>query len=508
MRLRLVATGLAVAALAGCSFGGSSGAREVPKAGAPSAGVRDPAGSAALQRFYRQKLTWSGCGDGLACGSVVVPVNWAEPAGKTLRVGLNRLPASGKPLGALVLNPGGPGVSGLEFLEQAGTSYPEQVREHYDLVGFDPRGVGRSSAVQCLPDSQVDTLLAADATPDDAAELRAAVAGTRRLARACQANTGALLRHVDTISVVRDLDVMRAALGQSRLNFLGASYGTFIGAWYAQTFPWRVGRMVLDGAIDPSLSAEQYVAGQAQGFTGVLRSYVADCLAGKKCPLRGSTEQALDQLARLVDEVDRDPLPGTGGRQLTQSLMLTGISQALYSTQFWPILTVALTRALAGDGSGLLALADVYYRRDRDGRYSPDVVASNPAIYCLDNAETRTPAQIRQDAIAIGRRYGELGEVIGWGALTCAEWPIKAVVPHERLTAVGAPPILVLGTVNDPATPYAWARALAAQLSSGRLLTWQGDVHTAYRQGSSCVDDAVDTYLLSGDLPATGTRCR
>ena len=313
---------------------------------------------------------------------------------------------------------------------------------------------------------------------------------------------------MDTISVVRDLDVLRATLGQGRLTFLGASYGTFIGDWYAETFPWRVGRMVLDGAIDPSLSSQQYLAGQAQGFTNVLRAYVTDCVSGKDCPLHGSVDGALSRLGALVDSVDANPLPATGGRKLTQSLMLTGIGQALYSTQFWPILTVALTRAMHGDGGPLLALADAYYRRGRDGHYSPDVVASNPAIFCLDNGETRTPKQIKRDATAIGKRYPPLGGVIGWGGLTCADWPVKAVVPHHALTAAGAPPILVVGTLDDPATPYVWAKGLASQLSSGRLLTWKGNVHTAYRQGSSCVDDAVDRYLLSGDLPATGTLCR
>jgi hypothetical protein len=264
--------------------------------------------------------------------------------------------------------------------------------------------------------------------------------------------------------------------------------------------------MVLDGAVDPSLNSEQYVRGQAQGFNRALRAYLSDCLDNSGCPFRGTQQQALDEVGQMVDSADSRPLRTSSSRLLTQSLMTTGIAQGLYSVQLWPQLTSALKAALAGDGTGLLALSDLYLERDRQGHYG-QVIDANPAIYCLDSPETRTPAQIAADAAQLQRLYPPLGSTAGWGALGCAEWPVKAVLAPQRLTAPGAAPILVIGTVDDPATPYEWAKGLASQLSSGRLLTWEGHQHTAYHQGSRCIDDAVEAYLLAGTLPPVGTRC-
>ncbi|MFI7586335.1 alpha/beta hydrolase [Spongisporangium articulatum] len=498
-----------LAVLCACSGGGPDlPVKHLEGAASPPDGTSDPARSSALERFYGQKVDWSDCEDGFLCASVVVPVDWAQPGGATLKMAVNRLPATGDSIGSLVVNPGGPGVSGLAFARSAPRYFGAQVREHYDIVGFDPRGVGASSGVKCLTDAAQDASAAEDSTPDTATELAAAVADAKSFGRVCEARTGALLGHVDTISVAKDLDVLRAVLGEDRLSFQGISYGTFIGAWYAELFPWRVGRMVLDGAVDPALSAEQYLEGQASGFSKVLDAYLKDCLDSSDCPLSGTVTSAVAQLGRLVDSVDANPLPTRSGRKLTQSLMTTGIVGSLYAVQSWPTLTEALTKAMEGDGSGLLAQADRYLERESNGHYSGDVVAANPAIFCLDSAEARTPEQIAVDARAVAAKYPPLGGSIAWSGLTCAEWPLKAVVPHRELHADGAPPILVVGTTQDPATPYAWAVSLATQLKSGRLLTWQGTVHTAYRQGSPCVDTAIETYLLSGDLPATGTRCR
>jgi pimeloyl-ACP methyl ester carboxylesterase len=325
-------------------------------------------------------------------------------------------------------------------------------------------------------------------------------------AAACEKNSGPLLRHVDTISVAKDMDVLRAALGDQTLAYFGASYGTYIGAWYAQLFPWRVGRFVLDGAVDPTLTSAQYIAGQAEGFTRALRAFVSNCQSEKGCPLRGSLLDGLNQVGSLVAAADSKPLSTDSGRELTQNLMITGIAQALYDDQFYPVLEIGLQKAMNGDGTDLLRLADVYYQRDESGRYG-QTISANPAIFCLDVPETRTPTQIAADAAALGRRFPPLGDSLAWGAMSCAEWPIPAVVPHRKLTAAGAAPILVLGTTGDPATPYEWAQSLSSQLSSATLLTWNGDVHTAYNRGNRCVDDAVETYLLTGTMPAKGTRC-
>jgi pimeloyl-ACP methyl ester carboxylesterase len=304
------------------------------------------------------------------------------------------------------------------------------------------------------------------------------------------------------------MDVLRAILGDDVISYQGASYGTYIGAWYAQTFPWRVGRMVLDGAVDPSLTSKQYVAGQAEGFSRAMKAYVEDCQSESDCPLRGSLSDGLAQIGTLVERSDSTPLKTDDpNRPLTQSLMITGIAQALYATQLWPQLTTGLTEAMTGSGKSLLELADTYLERDAKGHFG-QTIAANPAIFCLDVAETRTPAQIGADAAELQRQFPPLGGAIGWGALSCSQWPLKAVMPRKKLTAEGAAPILVVGTVDDPATPYEWAQGLASQLSSGRLLTWEGTVHTAYNQGDDCIDDKVETYLLTGTVPAEGTRCK
>jgi pimeloyl-ACP methyl ester carboxylesterase len=502
-----------VAVLSSCTFptsdGGSNNVTsKLPTGVKAPAGVTDPATDPALKKYYGQQVAWTECDDDFQCTKVQVPLDWDQPAGEAIEIAAIRLPAEGKKLGSLLINPGGPGVSGVSYGKVARQAFGRPVLRNYDIVGFDPRGVGGSDPISCLPDSELDAYVAADTTPDDQSELAASIADVKRFAAACERNTGALLNEVDTLSTVRDLDVLRAVVGDDVLSYQGASYGTYIGAWYAQTFPWRVGRMVLDGAVDPSLTSKQYVAGQAEGFSRALRAFVEDCQSQSDCPLRGSLQDGLDQVGTLVSRSDSSPLTTNDPkRPLTQSLMITGIAQALYATQLWPQLTTGLTNALSGDGKDLLALADMYLEREANGHFG-QTISANPAIFCLDVSEPRTPAQIGADAADLQRKFPPLGGAIGWGALSCSQWPIKSVMPREALSANGAAPILVLGTVADPATPYEWAQGLSSQLSSGRLLTWEGTVHTAYNQGSDCIDDKVESYLLTGAVPAEGTRCK
>jgi pimeloyl-ACP methyl ester carboxylesterase len=495
--------------LSSCSLGSDdgAGAKQLPAEVQVPTGVTDPATDPALKKYYEQKLTWDDCGDDFECAQVQVPLDWQKPEGASIELAALRLPAEKDKIGSLLINPGGPGVSGVSYAKVARQAFGAAVRRNYDIVGFDPRGIGASRPVQCLPNSELDAYVAADATPDDQSELNATVSEVKRFAQACQERTGPLLAEVDTLSTVRDLDVLRAVLGDKVLSFMGASYGTYIGAWYAETFPWRVGRMVLDGAVDPSLTSKQYVAGQAEGFSRALRAFVTECQSESDCPLRGSPADGLAQVGTLVERADASPLKTEDpNRPLTQSLMVTGIAQALYATQLWPQLTTGLSKALSGDGNDLLELADQYLERDAKGHFG-QTISANPAIFCLDVPEPRTPAQIGADATELQKRFPPLGGTIGWGALGCSQWPLKAVMPRKKLQAEGAAPILVLGTVGDPATPYEWAQGLSSQLSSGRLLTWDGTVHTAYNQGSKCVDEKVEGYLVTGVVPAEGTRC-
>jgi pimeloyl-ACP methyl ester carboxylesterase len=511
--LLILSTIVVALSLSSCTFPPSDASPDIspvklPTATAPPAGVTDPATDPAFAKYYQQKVKWTDCGDDFQCAKVTVPLDWKKPAGATIQIAGTRLPAQHDKIGSLLVNPGGPGASGIDYAKAARQAFGEPVLRNYDIVGFDPRGIGQSDPVKCLSDSQLDEYTAADQTPDDQAEIASAVADVKQFAAACERGTGPLLKHVDTLSTVRDLDVLRAVLGDDVLSYHGASYGTYIGAWYAQTFPWRVGRMVLDGAIDPSVTSKEYSAGQAEGFSRALKAFVQDCQSQSDCPLRGTLQQGIAQVGTLVDRADSKPLRTKDPkRPLTQALMVTGIAQALYATQLWPALTIGLTKALEGNGSALLVLADSYLERDKNGHFG-QTISANPAIVCLDVPEPRTPEQIAADAADLQVRYPPLGGTIGWGSLGCSQWPLKAVMPRKELTAKGAAPILVLGTVDDPATPYEWAEALASQLSSGRLLSWEGTVHTAYHQGSDCVDEKVESYLLTGALPAVGTRCK
>ncbi|MFN0281911.1 MAG: alpha/beta hydrolase [Kineosporiaceae bacterium] len=502
--LRAAAALVAVAVLAGCTRGGSVQA-PTPASSAP-AGTKDPANDPALARFYGQKVVWKGCRNDFDCTKVTVPLDWQKPSGKTIELSLLRLRSTKKKIGTMLLNPGGPGVSAVDWFRSSPGSLGDRVRQSYDAIAWDPRGVGHSTPIRCLADADVDAWLSADSTPDDDVEARRVVADAKDYGSQCLERTGDLIGHVDTVSTVKDMDVIRAAVDERALSYYGWSYGTFIGAWYAELFPWRVGRMVLDGAVDPSIGAQEYAEGQARGFSRMASAFVEDCLGTDGCPLRGTTEQALAQLGTLVEDADAQPLPATGGRELTQNLMTTGMAQALYVPAYWPQLRTALAEAFRGQGDGLLALADAYNGRRPDGTYGQTLQAIGP-IFCLDRSDARSLAQVKADAAAWRTKYPPLGDTVAWGSLGCTVWPVKPVLEPQELAATGAPPIVVVGTTGDPATPYEWAQSLAGQLSKGVLVTFEGEGHTAYRRGSKCVDSTVEDYLVSGTVPEADVTC-
>jgi pimeloyl-ACP methyl ester carboxylesterase len=498
--------GVAVAlVLAGCSGAGSDDVVPLPEVS--DAPTTDPASDPALAGFYRQQVSWGDCGDGFECAQVMVPVDWATPSGETITLAAKRLPASGDRIGSLFINPGGPGVSGVEFADSARLVFDKKVRKSFDIVGWDPRGIEASAPVECLDDAQLEEYLASESSPNTPDEEKTAVTSVEEFAQSCQDSTGPILEHVDTISTAKDMDVLRAVVGDERLSYYGGSYGTFLGAWYAELFPWRVGRLVLDGAVDPSLTSEEYAQGQADGFQQGLLAYLEDCRDDVKCPLKGTDEQMMATLSQLVAQTDEHPLlTDDPDRPLTQALFVTGFAMALYSDQYWDTLDTALAEALKGNGTTFLLLADSYNDRDEAGRYG-QVMEANMAIYCLDHGVDADLDQIRAFADQLGAEYPPFGETMGWGVLGCSVWPIAPVLQPQELTAEGADPILVIGTTGDPATPYEWAQGLADQLSSGVLLTWEGEGHTAYGRAGDCVDDTVEAYLLSGTAPEPGTVC-
>jgi pimeloyl-ACP methyl ester carboxylesterase len=466
--------------------------------------------SPALARFYQQKVTWKSCGAPFECSTVTVPLNYQAPTGRTITLAVVRQRATGPgvPLGSLLVNPGGPGGSGIAYARQAKEIVSDGVRARYDVVGFDPRGVGASTPVRCLTDAELDTFVSLDGSPDTPVEEQALIAEAATVGSRCQERAGWLLAHVGTPDAARDMDVLRAVLGDTRLHLLGKSYGTYLGATYAGLFPRRVGRLVLDGALDPTTSGANLARGQTAGFEQALVAFVDDCLAGPNCPLDGDRNAAVSQVAQFVAGVDSRPLTGTDERKVTQSLVVLGIAAALYERKNgWPALRQALTEGLQGNGNTLLLLADLYTDRGDDGRYQSNQNEAQLAVNCLDHPDTATLAAGRARATELTAISPAFGAYLGWGAVSCADWPVPPASRPKPITAPGAAPILVVGTIRDPATPYRWAQALAAQLSSGVLLTYNGDGHTAYRQGDTCVDRTVDAYLLDGVVPADGTRC-
>ncbi|WP_406862296.1 alpha/beta hydrolase [Streptomyces sp. HUAS MG47] len=504
--LRKPALALAAAGLVASGCTASGGAAE-PLSGAPS-----PSGTAGLEPYYAQKLSWRACGvPDFECATLRAPLDYAKPDAGDVKLAVSRVRATGpgKRLGSLLVNPGGPGGSAVGYLQgYAGIGYPAPVRARYDMVAVDPRGVARSEPVVCLTGPQMDTYTRVDATPDDARESAALAASFRTFASGCEQRAGKVLSHVSTVEAARDMDILRAVLGDERLTYVGASYGTFLGATYAELFPKRTGRLVLDGAMDPSLPAESLNRDQTAGFETAFRAFAADCVKTADCPLGTTSPQAAAvRMRAFFGELDRKPVPTDEGRELSESLATTGVIAAMYDEAAWPQLREALTRAMGGEGSGLLALADSYYEREPDGTYS-NLMYANAAVNCLDLPPAFAgPGEAEKAVPSFEKASPVFGRGLAWSALNCTYWPTPATGRPHRITAEGAPPLLVVGTTRDPATPYKWARSLAAQLSSGVLLTYDGDGHTAYGRGSDCIDTAINTYLLEGTPPTEGKRC-
>jgi pimeloyl-ACP methyl ester carboxylesterase len=508
-RTRLV---LIVAIVLVALVGGVVAAVLVTRSGDTEWSAPAPTGESApdgLDAFYGQKLDWEDC-DGDRCTWVEVPVDYAKPDGETTRLRVRVIPSSsGDAKRSLFVNPGGPGGSAVDYAGTVSTQVGTEVRETYDFVGVDPRGVGESTPLECLSDEEFDAYVQIDPDPDDASEITAFRESLTELGQACLDNSGDLAAHVSTVEAARDMDIVRALLGREKLDWFGASYGTQLGATYAELFPDRVGRMVLDGAVDPTLDATESALGQATGFQRAVEAYAKDCVTSDECPLGDDAEAGLDKIADLLQQLDEKPLPGLPGRELTEGNAFYGIAVTLYDERTWPVLSQALELAFDGNGAGLLSLSDAYFRREEDGSYAQNIGQVITAVNCLDAADDRdlTLEQAQASIPEFEKVSPVFGESLAWGTLACTDWPVKATNPLPDIDGAGAPPILVLGTTRDPATPYEWAEALASQLESAVLITREGDGHTAYGAGNPCITKVVDAYLVDGTVPKDGLVC-
>ena len=468
---------------------------------------------AGLEEFYAQEVSWQDCGSGDdQCASFEAPVDYEDPDGETVELRMRRVPSTGDGERVLFVNPGGPGGSAQDYARTLAADLPRTVRDLYDVVGVDPRGVGESSPIDCLDDADFDEYVAGPVDPDegDTALIEELRGETRTFGEGCRERSGLLAQHVSTLEAARDMDIARALLGQEQMDWFGASYGTQLGATYATEFPERVGRMVLDGAVDPAEDGVESSLSQAGGFQRAVEAYVADCVQDADCPLGTDADAAIDRLATLMDDLADRPLPtNQEGRELTQGNAFYGVAVTLYDQQTWQFLTQGLEAAFSGDGSVLLFLSDAYFSRQPDGSYDGNIGEVISVVSCLDQAERFD----LDDTIDLLPRFEEassvFGRTMGWGSVSCTDLGLESINPQVEIDATGSAPVVVIGTTGDPATPYENSQDLVDQLGEGVgvLLTREGEGHTAYSSGNQCIRDAVDAYLVDGTVPDDGTVC-
>ncbi|CAM3867638.1 alpha/beta hydrolase [Tsukamurella ocularis] len=521
---------LSAAMLAGCSvqIGGTAEPASGPAApGTATTSVRAPETGvpAALHKYYGQTIEWGSCAamakaDDIAeydktkleCGHLTVPIDYDAPSAGETKLAVARVRATGQRRGSLLMNPGGPGGSGVQ--QVAGKSMEAgkfEIAGSFDLVGWDPRGVGASSpAVKCFSDKQRDqnrlSVLAFDNSPAGIAKQEAF---NKSQADLCAEKMGrTFLAKVGTADTVRDLDVLRAVLGDAKLTYLGYSYGTLIGAVYAETFPERVRAMVLDGAVDPALDSITSSVQQMAGFQTVFEDWAKDCAKYPTCPVGTDPSRATERYQQLTRPLIDKTVRGEGGRQLSYNDATTATIQAMYAQQLWEPLRRGLTNLQKGDGSLLQRIADLYLNRDELGRYSP-MMDANTAINCVDGPAVTEPADLARLDTEIRKAAPFLDDGRGTGRAakgTCAFWAAAPTLKPHQANAVGAPKLVVVSTTHDPATPYENGVNLAEQLGAS-LISYEGSQHTVSLEGNACVDGAVTAYLRDLTTPPADLRC-
>ncbi|WP_165217291.1 alpha/beta hydrolase [Schaalia sp. ZJ1691] len=485
-----------------------------------------------VEDFYKQPVAWHSCTaqqvtsmeeqaprdlDQYECAALTAPKDWDDPAGEqlSLSVAVHRSGKEDAP--ALFFNLGGPGGAAVSsIVQQVTSSMGEALVKNYDIVALDPRGVGASTPVVCMTDEERDAYNSGDSdeaidkdseSPDEI--VKKAAIEAKKIAQGCETHSGDIYKHIDTVSAAKDFDMTRALLGEETLNYLGYSYGTFLGATYAGLFPERVGRFVLDGALDPAVDINTLSDLQMTGFEASIGHWVQDCLAGGTCPLKGTAEQGITQVSRFLKRLETAPLPTSDEeRPLTQSLALTAVIGTLYSTQSYSVLTQALDQAMNdNDGSMLLYLADLFNERNADGTYASASTDALIAINNLDYSPSGTVDEWAASAEKIRKKLRVFGEFAGYASAGLSAWPTDHAA-RAKITADGAAPIVVIGTTHDPATPYVMAQSLAEQLSSGVLVTNEGWNHTSYsKSANACVVKAVENYFVHGSIPEDGLVC-
>ena len=514
-RLRLVVGLLAatVFAAAGCTvptFAPDGSGEETPSAGGTPSATTGAARWRPCPEIPRQLVGRGAANMTYDCASVPVPRDWSDPAnGETYAIAMIRVRSTSQKdrLGSLLINPGGPGGSGIDtavYLSygEALGGLPTAITDEFDVIGFDPRGVGRSDPIKCISSTDQDASFAAAPDPAGQAEFDQIVALNQKIAEACGKKYGDELPFFATEQAAKDIDALRAAVGDQKLTYLGFSYGTLLGATYAQLFPKNVRAMVLDGAVDPEQTYVQGSESQAKGFERAFTNFSVWCRrTPDKCPIAPDARKAVtDALAAAKT----DPLPGRDGREATPGWIFVAIVSSLYTETGWTMLADAIADLKRRDTKGVFDLADQYAERKPDGTYS-NLFDANLSVNCADTKDVPSVEEIRRLQAEWRRKYPLFGAALAVGMLPCTFWP-GARNPYPAGPATGAPPIVVVGTTGDPATPYENTADLAKMLGVGHVLTWEGEGHTAY-PSTPCIVKAVDDYLIDLTVPREGLRC-
>jgi pimeloyl-ACP methyl ester carboxylesterase len=469
----------------------------------------------ALAEYEQQKLDWSDCYDYFECSELRVPIDYDDLSVGTFRISVLRAVAKDQDnrLGSIVVNPGGPGGSGVDYAYNADYIFSPDITDVYDIVGFDPRGVAMSEPISCFTPEELDKNFAADSKPDNEEEITATLEESEVFAKKCAENTEHL-EHFTTAETARDMDILRAALGEKKLNYVGKSYGTYLGTLYANIFPNKVGRFVLDGAVDPNIPMKEQNLAQAIGFDKALTAFVNDCATQSDCPFTGTPAQAQATIIATLQAAATTPLPQKNpedgdDRLITESIIVIGMASSLYDdVDGWPKLRQAFTESAQNYGDTFLQLADEYTGRNPDGTFRSNDFDSGAVIDCLDWKDRRTVDQFKADVQEFTTKAPVFGPYIAFSGVHCRYFPQPSTQrAPDSLTTIKTTPIIVIGTIRDPATPYTWSVSLAKIFTGSRLISLDADGHTGHGRGSACVDDAVDAYLLKGTLPSADLSC-